>query len=167
MSSERMDPNPYTPPQAPLADHSTRSPLAAVVVGAAVGYGFAYVALVLISFGYFWMLTLQGVPQEELYYRALGSTAFLLFGHVAVCPCMMAGGYWSARLSPGGAVGAALSSAALVAALALLDMFAPFVLPIPSWSRGLSLLLPFPAFWLGALLWRRHRHAWASSRAEA
>ncbi len=162
-----MDPNPYTPPQAPLVDHSTRSPLAAVVVGAAVGYGLVYVALVLINFGYFWTLTLQGVPQEELYYRALGSTAFLLFGHLAMCPCMVAGGYWSSRLSPGGAVGAALSSAALVAALALLDMFGPFDLPIPFWSRVLSLVLPFPAFWLGAMLWRRHREASASVTARA
>lgn len=156
-----MDPNPYLAPQAPLLDPSTRAPLTAVVIGAAVGYGFVYVVLILINFGYFWLLTLQGVPQEALYYRALASTPFLLFCHAAMCPCMAAGGYWSARLSPGGAVRAALWSAALVAALALLDNFAPFDLPIPLWSRVLAVLLPFPAFWLGALLWRRQRDAHA------
>jgi hypothetical protein len=156
--------NPYAAPRAPLPEPAPSGRITAVLIGASIGNGIAYAVLALLGMGYFWLLAMQGVPTEQLYAHAFASTYYLVFAHAVGSVCLVPGGYWSARLSPNAGTAAALWAAAIVAALAALDHLAPFELPIPAWSRVASLLAPFPAFWLGAVL--RAREVKARARTD-
>jgi hypothetical protein len=151
----QTDINPYATPHAPLPEPVARKFLTAVLIGAAIGNGIAYAVLWVVSIGFLWLLTLQGVPTEELYVRAYASTPYLVFAQAVAFVCLLPGGYWSARLSPSNGTAAALWAAFVMTALVALEYIAPYQLPIPAWSRVLSLLSPFPAFWLGAVIWHR------------
>jgi hypothetical protein len=151
----QTDINPYATPHAPPPEQASRPRLTAVLIGAAIGNGIAYAVLAVIGLGFLWLLRLQGVPIEELYVRMFASTPYLVLAHTAALICMLPGGYWSARLSPSKGTAAALWAAVLMAAFAALDLIAPYELPLPAWSRPVSLLSPFPAFWLGAVIWYR------------
>jgi hypothetical protein len=156
--------NPYAAPRAPLPEPEPSARITAVLTGASIGNGIAYAVLAALGMGYFWLLVLQGVPTEALYAHAFASTYYLVFAHAVGFMCLVPGGYWSARLSPNSGIAAALWAAATLAALSALDLLAPYELPIPAWSRVASLLEPFPAFWLGALL--RAREVDARARAD-
>lgn len=151
----QTDINPYATPHAPPPEQASRKFLTAVLIGAAIGNGIAYAVLWVVSIGFLWLLTLQGVPTEELYVRAYASTPYLVLANAVAFVCLLPGGYWSARLSPSNGTAAALLAALVMAALAALEYIAPYQLPLPTWSRVVSLLSPFPAFWLGAVIWRR------------
>ena len=156
--------NPYAAPRAPLPEHAPSTRITAVLIGASIGNGIAYAVLAALVMGYFWLLVLQGVPTEELYAHAFASTYYLAFAHAVGFVCLLPGGYWSARLSPDSGTTDALWAGAIVAALASLDHLAPYELPTPTWSRLVSLLAPFPAFWLGAAL--RAREVEARARTD-
>lgn len=155
----KADTNPYAAPLAPLPEQATRVRITAVLIGAAIGNGIFYAVISVLGMGYFWLLVLQGVPTEQLYVHAYASTPYLVVAHAVGFVCMVPGGYWSARLSPNAGTATALWAAAAMAALATLDYVAPYEFPIPGWSRVVSLLGPFPAFWLGAVLWTREVEA--------
>lgn len=149
--------NPYAAPRAPLSEQATRSFISVVLLGAAIGNGFYYAAISVLGMGYFWLLVLQGVPTGQLFVHVYASSAYLVFAHSVGFICMVTGGYWSARLDEEKGSSAALWAAAVLSALAILDHLAPYDLPIPAWSRVVSVLAPFPAFWLGARLRGRQR----------
>lgn len=151
----QTDINPYATPHAPPPEQASHPRLTAVLIGAAIGNGIAYAVLWVISIGFLWLLTLQGVPTEELYFRAYASTPYLVLAQTVAFICLLPGGYWSARLSPSNGAAVALWAALLIAGLAALEYISPYQQPLPAWSRVVSLVSPFPAFWLGAVIWYR------------
>jgi hypothetical protein len=95
------------------------------------------------------------VPSHELYAQISQSSAYLAFGHgLAVLGCVP-GGYWSARLGPEKPYFHSFVSGGIVALLTLTAYIVPYELPIPFWSRVVSVVTPFAGFLLGAQCWRR------------
>jgi len=130
-------------------------PAIAVLIGAAIGNGLSYAVLFILGLFFLWALVAQGVPGKDAYARAYESTSYLVFAHFVGFLCLIPGGLWAAKLSASSHVRNAVSGGVLVAAFALLTNFLPYYLPIPLWSRIASVLLPVPAFVVGALLQRR------------
>jgi len=146
---------PYAAPSAEVRDPEPDSSQTAVLVGAAVGNGVSYAALFLMSLVFLWVLRAQGVAPQELYVRAYQSTGYLLFAHAVAFLCCAPGGYWSARLGPARPYLNAALAGSIVSALALSANLMPYDLPIPLWSRIASVVIPLPAFLLGARWQRR------------
>ncbi|MCR6480699.1 hypothetical protein NU688_31410 [Variovorax sp. ZS18.2.2] len=130
-------------------------PVTAVLIGAAVGNALSYVVLFIFGLVFLWVLVAHGVPGNESYARAYESTSYLLFAHVVGFLCLLPGGLWAAKLSESSHIRNAVVAGALVAAFVLLGNLVPYSLPIPLWSRVASVVLPVPAFILGAMLQRR------------
>jgi hypothetical protein len=135
--------------------HSIK-PSTAVFIGAAIGIALSYVVLFVFGLIFLWTLVAQGVPGNESYARAYESTPYILFAHLVGFLCLLPGGLWTARLSANTSVRHALYAGLLVTLFALISNLVPYYLPIPFWSRVASVLLPVPAFLLGA---RLHKHA--------
>jgi hypothetical protein len=151
-----MNSNPYTPPLAPVdIPEAAGNSTTAILIGVVIGTGTAYIVLTLVGLAFFWILVAQGVPAHELYVRAYQSTTYLVFAHFLGFLCSLPGGYWSARLDRTRNYGNALFAGSLVSGLALLQFCIPYELPIPYWSRVASIVLPLPAFFLGAVWWQR------------
>lgn len=152
-------PNPYAPPRAALAEPSrSAGNVIAVLVGAAIGAGVAYVVLSLCSLVLVWVLFAQGVPSADIPARAYEATGYLAFAHVIAFVCGLPGGYWSARLSASRWLRNAILGGVLVSLFTLLLNLVPYYVPIPLWSRAMSLLTPVPAFIVGAWWWRTRGH---------
>jgi hypothetical protein len=145
--------NPFAPPKTAV-ELARSSDITAILVGAAVGNGSAYAVLFVLGGVFLWMLTLSGVPSAQLYVRAYQSTGYLLFAHLAGAAACLPGGYWAARLSESRPVRNAIIAGCLVSLLALCAYVVPYELPGPFWSHAASVILPIPAFLLGAL-WRQ------------
>src|SRR5262249_36777958 len=96
-----------------------------------------------------------GVSGNNAYARAHESTLYLVFAHLVGFLCLLPGGLWAAKLSTSSQIRNAVLAGVLVAAFAFLGNLVPYSLPIPFWSRVASVLLPVPAFILGAMLQRR------------
>ena len=135
--------------------HSVK-PSTAVFIGAAVGMALSYVVLFVFGLIFLWALVAQGVPGNESYARAYESTPYLVFAHLVGFLCLLPGGLWTARLSANTSVRHALYAGLLVTLFALIGNLVPYYLPIPFWSKIASVLLPIPAFLIGA---RLHTHA--------
>ena len=147
---------PYAPPNSQVGN--TIEPCgsaSAVFVGAAVANGTCYAVLLISGNIFTWILTGQGVPSHELYARVYQSSAYLVFGHALGVLCCVPGGYWSARLGPEKPYFNSLVSASIVVLLTLAAFFVPYELPIPFWSRVVSVGAPFAGFLVGAHWWRR------------
>jgi len=127
----------------------------AVVIGAAIGNGLSYAVLFVSGTVFLWVLVLSGVPANDVYSRAYESTPYLLFAHTLGFAFLVPGGIWAAKLSYHSHLRNALLAGLLVALFTLLSNFVPYYLPIPWWSRTLSVVAPIFAFLLGALLQRR------------
>jgi len=148
--------NPFAPPHARVGDtRLSSSRWKAVAVGAAIALGVAHAVLSLFGLGIYWILTLQGVPPQQLYARANQWTEYVVFAHFVSFVCVMVGGYWSARLSPEEPILTALLAGCLLMAFLASGHLAPYDPPIPVWSRVATLLVPVPACVLGALCWQR------------
>jgi hypothetical protein len=141
---------PYSAPSSEVKDPKANSSSTAILVGAAVGNGVSYAVLFLMGLVFLWVLAAQGVSQQELYARAYQSTGYLVFAHVVALVCCAPGGLWSARLGPDKPYRNALLAGSIVSALALSANLMPYELPIPLWSRVASVIIPLPAFLLGA-----------------
>jgi hypothetical protein len=151
-----MEPrNPYAAPDANADLQMPTGRLQAILVGAAVGNGIAYAVFGISGLAFMWVLVAQGVPTQELYVRAYAATGYLAFAHLLGFLSLVPGGYWSVKLSPDDSSSAALVAGALVAVLSLLGNLIPYDTPVPYWSRIASVVLPIPAFMLGA--WWRNR----------
>jgi hypothetical protein len=155
MQGRMTSTNPFAPPKTPV-ELSRSNDITAIFVGAAVGNGSAYAVLFLLGGAFLWTLTLRGVPTAQLYVRAYQSTAYLVFAHFAGAAGCLPGGYWAARLSESRPVRNAILAGCLVSLLALCVDLVPYELPGPLWSHAASVVLPIPAFLLGAL-WRQRR----------
>jgi hypothetical protein len=129
--------------------------VSAVVIGAAIGNGLSYAVLFTMGLVFLWALVARGVPGHEAYGRAYESTWYLVFAHSGGFLCLVPGGLWAARLSARSHVRNAALAGVLVTLFALLGNVVPYYLPVPLWSRIASVLLPVPAFVLGAYLQRR------------
>lgn len=127
-------------------------PSTAVFIGAAIGMALSYVVLFIFGLIFLWTLVAQGVPVNESYARAHESTPYLVFAHVVGAMCLLPGGLWTARLSANTSVRHPLYAGLLVALFALIGNLVPYYLPIPFWSKVASVLLPIPAFLIGAWL---------------
>jgi hypothetical protein len=147
--------NPYAVPESALEEQLPSGRATAVFIGAAVGNGISYAVLFLSGLVFLWALATQGVPTQELYSRAYQSTPYLLFAHTLGFLCLLPGGYWSARLSKDKPLLTASLAGCLLAAFTLSTNLIPYELPISLWSRIASVVESVPAFWLGALWWRR------------
>jgi hypothetical protein len=128
----------------------------AVVVGAAVGYGLSYAVLFTSGLVFLWGLVFSGIHPNEAYAKAYESTAYLVFAHMIGFACLVPGGLWAAKLSQSSATRNAFAAGVVVIFFAALANLVPYYLPIPYWSRVVSLLAPVPAFLLGAYM---HRNA--------
>jgi hypothetical protein len=128
---------------------------AAVLIGAAVGSALSYVVLFIFGLVFLWVLVAQGVPGNESYARAYESTTYLAFAHAVGFICLLPGGYWASRLSQRRHSRNAALAGAMVAVFAVIGNLVPYYLPVPLWSRIASIILPIPAFLLGAWLQRR------------
>ena len=147
--------NPYALPKAPLAAaEPARGLTTAVLIGAAVANGVWYAVGYCYSQGWIWALFLQGVAIEALEVRYMESVAAISIAHVLGFACMMPGGYWAARLCTGHPYLSAVLAGGLFLVFTAMQFVLPYEMPVPNWSRALSLLLPIPAFLLGAW-WRR------------
>ena len=135
--------------------HRAMRPTTSVLIAAAVGYGLSYVVLFVFGLIFLWVLVGLGVPGNETLVRAYQSASYLLFAHAVGFLCLMPGGLWAARLSATSHFRNAALAGAVVAVVTLLGNLVPYSLPIPPWSRAASVLLPIPAFLLGAVLQRR------------
>jgi ABC-type methionine transport system permease subunit len=134
--------------------HSVK-PSTAVFIGAAIGMALSYVVLFIFGLIFLWTLVAQGVPGNESYARAYESTPYLVFAHLVGFLCLLPGGLWIARLSAHTSIRHALYAGLLVALFSLIGNLVPYYLPIPFWSKVASVLLPVPAFILGARLHTR------------
>ena len=147
--------SPYAAPNSLLDAPHSSGRVTAVLIGAAVGVGISYAVLFLSGLIFLWVLTTQGVPIQELYSRAYQSTPYLAFAHAFGFLCLVPGGYWSARLSITKPLLTAVLAGSLVTAFSLSTNLLPYELPIPLWSRIVSVVSSVPAFCLGALWWQR------------
>ncbi|GAA5165542.1 hypothetical protein [Viridibacterium curvum] len=151
--------NPYSPPKSGLEEPSdtTDSRFVAIVLGAVIGNGICYSVLYIFGLAFLWVLAMQGVPAQETYMQAYQSVPYLLACHTLGFLCLIPGGYWCARLSRD----RHLMNAALAGVLMLLFNLTanlyPYDLPIPFWSRVVSLAASIPPFLIGAALWQRRR----------
>lgn len=151
-------PNLYAPPSANLTDDRPKPVnLLVVLLGAAIGNGIAYAVLSISGLVFVWILAAEGVAAQELYARAYQTTWYLIFAHLLGLLCLVPAGYWTARFSKERAVGNAARAGSLIALLSLLQILVPFNLPIPIWSQMASVLVPTPAYLLGAYIWRHIR----------
>lgn len=126
-------------------------PKVAIVIGAAVGNGLSYAALLVSGQIFLWALVAGGIPGNEAYVRACESMAYLLFAHAVGFLSLLPGGAWTAKLSRRSHIRNAAIAGGLVAVVALLGCLVPYYFPIPFWSRVASVLLPVPAFVMGAI----------------
>ena len=148
--------NPYSAPTAIVEDAQVPpGRRTAVLIGAAIGCGISYAVLLIFGLVFLWILVAQGVPSQELYARAYQSTGYLVFAHLTSVFCLAPGGYWSTRLDPTNSLVSAVIAGALVSVFSMTSNLLPYELPIPMWSRILSVVIPIPAFSIGALWWRR------------
>lgn len=115
----------------------------------------SYVVLFILGLLFLWVLVAQGVPGNESYARAHESTTYLVFAHSVGVLCFVVGGLWAAKLSGSRHIRNAAVAGGLVAAFALIGNLVPYYVPVPLWSRAVSVLFPVPAFVIGALLGRR------------
>jgi hypothetical protein len=134
---------------------SSVRPAAAVLIGAAIGNSLSYAVLFVLGLFFLWVLVAQGIPGNDAFARAYESTRYLVFAHLVGFLCLVPGGLWAARLSETSHIRNATLAGLLVAGFALLGNLVPYYLPIPLWSRVASVLLPVPAFVVGAVLQRR------------
>ncbi len=149
---------PYEPPKSEVAQSQPKpSNVAYILAGVALGGGASYIILTLTGLCFFWLLTAQGVPAQELYSRAYQATGYILVAHLIGACCLAYGGFWTARLSSSLGIAGAVVAGALLTGFTLLQMLLPYELPIPAWSQALSLVLPVPAYALGA--WWHQRSA--------
>lgn len=149
--------NPYAAPTSEMKEiEPVDSAATAILIGVAIGTGTAYAILSLSGLVFLWILTTQGVPAQQLYVRAYQSTGYLLLAHALGFLCELPGGYWSARLSNIRPANNALLAGLLGSALAFAQNLTPYELPVPVWSRIVSIVVPVPAFLLGAL-WQRRK----------
>lgn len=153
MSNVRPLSNMQLPSPAPQVQ--SVSSATAVLVGAAIGNGLSYAVLFVFGLLYLWVLVAQGVPGNDAYARAYESMPYLVFAHLVGFLCLVPGGVWAAKLSSNSHIRNAALAGLLVAVFALLGNLVPYYLPVPVWSRVASVLLPLPAFLLGAVLQRR------------
>ncbi len=123
----------------------------AIVIGAAIGNGLSYAVLFVFGLIFLWTLVAGGIPGNEAYVQAYESTAYLLFAHAVGFLCLLPGGAWTAKLSGRSCIRNAAIAGCLVAVVALLSNLVPYYVPIPFWSRLASVLLPVPAFVMGAM----------------
>lgn len=126
-------------------------PKAAIVIGAAIGIGLNYVVLFVFGLIFLWLLVAGGISGTEAYVKAYESIAYLLFAHTVGFLSLLPGGAWTAKLSGRSRILNAAIAGSLVAVVALLGNFVPYDVPIPFWSRLASVLLPIPAFVMGAM----------------
>lgn len=146
---------PYAPPKSSLEEFVPGSSGTAVLIGAAIGNGISYAVLYVISLIFMWMLTWQGVEVQDLHAKAYQSVAFLVVAHSVGFLCLIPGGYWSARLSPRKPMATALLAGGIVATFTVVTNILPYEVPIPIWSRIISVVAILPAFAFGAALWQR------------
>jgi hypothetical protein len=137
-------------------NQSQCSSLTAILVGFSVGNGVSYFFLYVFATAFLWVLAAQGVPSQELYSRAYQSTAYLIFAQSVALLTIIPGGYWCARLSPRNAMVNALLAGLLLSLFAFAQLLIPYEVPNPTWSRIASVVIPVPAFLLGALWWRKY-----------
>jgi hypothetical protein len=148
--------NPYTPPTSHIPDPElTGSSATAIIIGAAIGIGIAYLVLSPIDQAYFWILTFQGVPTDALYARAFQNTPYVVVTHVIGFVCCMPGGFWSARLSRRNPVRNAILAGIAITVFTAIQSIVPFPVPVPMWSQWATILIPLPAFFAGGFLWQR------------
>jgi YD repeat-containing protein len=149
--------NPYAAPQSHVGQQeSAGSAAGAALIGAFVNLGAYWAVASIPGWIDMWTLVGAGVPSAQVFWRAYQSTPFLLLEHGIGLACQAFGGYWAAKLCPHSARKSAAIAGAMTAVFALLqDTLTPYDLPIPMWSRALSVLMPIPAFAFGALLWQR------------
>lgn len=150
--------NPYAAPQAHVGQQeSAGNAASAALIGASVNLGAYWAVASIPGWVYMWTLVGAGVPSSQVYWRTYQSIPFLLLEHGISIGCQLVGGYWAAKLCPRGAMKSALVAGVMVAVFALLqDTLTPYDLPIPLWSRALSVLTPLPVFLFGAM-WLRRR----------
>jgi hypothetical protein len=149
-------PNPYAPPSASQGGNkSTPANLLVVLIGASIGNGISYAVLSVSGLAFVWVLAAGGVPAQEIYSRAYQSTGYLIFAHLLGLICLVPGGYWTARFSTERQLGNAVFAGILLSLFSLLQTFVPYNTPIPLWSQLASVLIPVPAYLLGAYIWRR------------
>jgi hypothetical protein len=147
---------PYAPPNSQVGTTTEPgSSVTAVLVGAAVGNGTCYAVLLIFGNIFMWILTGQGVPSHELYGHIYQSNAYIVFAHAVGLMCCIPGGYWSARLGPEKPYFNSSFAACIVALVTFAAYLVPYALPIPFWSRVISVVAPFAGFLLGAHLWLR------------
>ncbi|MFT3735286.1 MAG: hypothetical protein QM776_09705 [Rhodocyclaceae bacterium] len=150
--------NPYSAPRSELEEPSgttTDSQLVAIVIGAAIGNGISYTVLFIMGLVFLWVLAMQGVPAQETYMQAYQSVPYLVSCHTIGFLCLIPGGYWSARLSRNRHLMTAALAGGLVVLFALMANLLPYELPVPFWSRVVSVVASIPAYLLGAKLWQR------------
>lgn len=126
-------------------------PNVAIVIGAAIGNGLSYAVLFVSGLFFLWALVAGGIPGNEAYARAYDSMAYLLFAHTVGFLCLLPGGAWTAKLSKRSCIRNAAIAGGMVAVVALLSNLVPYYVPIPFWSRVASVLLPIPAYVMGAI----------------
>ena len=150
-----MNSNPYRPPETAPQPEPAGTPTAMpIFVGVTVGMGLWYVVGSLSSLVFGWWLTLAGVPTAQLFQRFYTDAPFLACCHILTFLCMATGGFWATGAS-GGRRSAALISGLALTMFVVLQFATPYTVPYPGWSRLLSLLLPLPAYLVGARLHRR------------
>jgi hypothetical protein len=147
--------NPYASPLSDVEGSQSTSDVTAILIGAAIGNGIAYALLSVFGVIFLWILVAQGVPTQDLVARVYQSTGFILFGHAVAFFCCSAGGYWSARLSRDRHLSAALAAGVLLSLLTVVVLLIPYSSPLPAWSNVASVIVPVPAFLLGASWWQR------------
>lgn len=149
--------DPYAAPSSSPVEHKLAScnGITAILVGAAVGNGIVYATLFVTVWVYLWGLSAAGVPDADLYTRAYESTWYLLFAHLVGLLSLLPGGYWSARLSTERHLFHAMLAGLIISGFSLLQCTFPYELPIPLWSMIVSVVVPIPAFLLGAMWERR------------
>jgi hypothetical protein len=155
--SEQRSANPYAAPRGDVGGAEPASQITAVVISAAIGIGVAYISVVIVSVVCLWRFVLQGASPENAYALTYQSMGYLLGAHASGFASSAIGGYWSAALSSERRLRAALLAGCFVSAFALLQVLWPYDLPVPFWSVLASVVIPIPAFPLGAWYWLRSR----------
>jgi hypothetical protein len=149
--------NPYAAPQSHVGQQESIGGVAgAALIGAFVSLGAYWAVASVPGWIYMWALIGTGVPSSQAYWRTYQSIPFLLLAHSIGLACQALGGYWAAKLCRQSALKSAAVAGAMTAVFALLhDTLTPYDLPIPMWSRALSVLTPLPTFVFGAIWWQR------------
>lgn len=119
--------------------------------GACIGLGAFYLPGVVISTVFLWILVSQGVSINQVYVEFYKTESFTITCHVIGFVAMSYGGYWSAKLSSRNPVWHAFIAGILVSMMASTSLMSPYELPIPSWSKFISVVCPTVAYVFGAL----------------